>query len=365
MSSRHQMRADARQGRPWPTIQPGKRLASRTATLRRSALRRLATPKPGSGAGLGRTLPVPARGWEPLHRRGTREALHRRGTRPARASPDSWGRAGITATPEPAPLSGSAREFGKRETVSQRGGRRGCGRPRISNGTADRLRAAVGGVPSAAVRARCGPHNGRRWAVRPNTRRGSRPRRPAVRQGPVLSGGCEGERPAILHTDRPGLFCCTLAPPFVEPARRDQAATGGECGPERGPLPCRSERALTSLWPMRGSLAHPGAKPQRSIERRRRMSRSAPTAASRLGSVPRCRGAGGSTAYQTDRKPTRPIPGEGLREAVAHGWRRYPATARLQVAQEAARPGWNVFRTRAGTRASEPYLRRQAVHDSR
>ena len=58
MSPRRQMRSDARQGRPWPTIQPRKRPASRTATSRRPAPRRLATPKLGSDAGLGRASPV-------------------------------------------------------------------------------------------------------------------------------------------------------------------------------------------------------------------------------------------------------------------------------------------------------------------
>ena len=87
----------------------------------------------------------------------------------------------------------------------------------------------------------------------------------------------EHEELAVLHADRPGLLRRALAPPFVEPVRRDQAAAGGERGPERGfgarRLRTRVDGLAADAWivcPFRHAA-----------------------------------------------------PGEGLREAAAYGWRRY------------------------------------------
>ena len=112
-------------------------------------------------------------------------------------------------------------------------------------------------------------------------RRGEDYRYPMVDRCRDLVGGRgeDRERLAVLHADQPGPLRPALAPPFVEPVRRDQAAAGGRTRPGTRVWRAVSERALTGLWPIRESLAQSGIEPQRGTESRRRPSRPVRTTA--------------------------------------------------------------------------------------
>ena len=166
-------------------------------------------------------------------------------------------------------------------------------------------------------------------------------------RGPALPQAGEGERPAVLHADQPGPLAGAVARPLVEPVRRHQAAARGERVPEGrlGPrrLGARVDRTGAGIR-VPGPAGHetpaqhrePAALSVRA-HRRHVLARRHVVAGLEVPRRP------GEAEEQVGL-----VPGEGLREASAHGRVGLPFRSVLDDTWNATVPGTPYRRVTSG-----------------